>query len=73
MWNNNRNVQRAYSSSHSKNSWAIISGISGWKKIRTLSSDGVTNNFIMLNSALANNRKVDVYIVSNQIERVVMR
>lgn len=72
MWTNNVNVTRTYASSHNKNSYAILSGISGWKKISTLSDDGVTNCTVLLNAALANNRRVDVYIVSNQVERVVM-
>lgn len=72
MWTNNVNVTRTYSTSHTQNSWAVLSGISGWKKISTLSVDGVSNCTVLLNAALANNKKVDVYIVSDQIERVVM-
>jgi hypothetical protein len=73
MWHNNKTVSRTYTSKDSQNCYAIISGISGWKKIKTGSTDGVTNTFITLNAARANNRPVDVYIVSNQIERAVMR
>lgn len=73
MWTNNLNVIRTYASSHSKNAWAIVSSISGWKKIQIISNDGVTNCNTMLNIALANDRKVDVYIESDQIQRVVMR
>jgi len=72
MWTNNVNVTRTYASSHTQNAWAILSGISGWKKVLNHSTDGVTNCFVLLNSALANGKKVDVYIVSDQVERVVM-
>lgn len=73
MWNNNKTVSRTYCSADKQNAHAIISGISGWKKIKTGAASGVTNVFLTLNAAKANGRKVDVYIVSNQIERVVMR
>jgi hypothetical protein len=53
--------------------WAIISGISGWLRIKTLSADGVTNVFMILSTALANNRTVDVYIRNNQIEQATLR
>lgn len=73
MWHNDKTVNRTYSSNDSQNAWAIIDTISGWKKIKTGATDGVTNIFVMLNAAKANSRPVDVYIVNNMIERVVMR
>ena len=73
MWNNNKTVNRTYSSKDSQNTFAIINGIAGWKKIKTGAGDGVTNVFLMLCAARANNRPVDVYIVANLIERVVLR
>ena len=73
MWYNNKSVTRTYTSKDSQNCWATISGISGWKKIRTGSADGVTYTFVTLNAAKANSRPVDVYIVANLIERAVMR
>ena len=73
MWHSNVDVIRTYSTRHSKNCWAIVSGISGWKKVNPGSNDGVTNVHSALCAARANNRKVDVYIVSNQIERVVLK
>lgn len=73
MWNNNKTVTRTYSSSDSQNCHAIISGIAGWKKIKTGKPDGVSNIFTALNAARAGGKKVDVYIVNNIIERVVMR
>ena len=72
MWHNNKTVSRTYCSNSSQNCWAIISTISGWKKIKTGSTNGVTNTFAILCAAKANNKQVDVYIVSDKIERVVM-
>jgi hypothetical protein len=73
MWYNNRTVSRTYTSHHSQNCHAIISGISGWKKVKTGATDGATNVHVALCAARANGRPVDVYIVSNLIERVTLR
>jgi len=73
MWDNNKTVTRTYTSKDSQNCYAIISGISGWKKIKTGAADGVTNVFAILCAAKANGRPVDVYLVSNQIERATLR
>lgn len=73
MWHNGLTVARTYSSQDSQNAWAILNGIAGWKKIRPKTTDGVTNVFLMLCAALANGKQVDVYIVGDQIERVVLR
>ncbi|SLN56704.1 hypothetical protein ROA7450_02939 [Roseovarius albus] len=73
MWHNNKTVSRTYSTAGSKNCWAIVSGISGWKKIKPQTDDGVSNVFTALNAARAGGKRVDVYIVSDKIERVVMR
>ncbi len=73
MWQNNRTVTRTYTSKDSQNAWAIISGVSGWKKVKTGASDGVTNVFTLLCAARANSRPVDVYVVANVIERAVLR
>lgn len=73
MWHSNKKVTRTFTSRHSQNCHAIISTIAGWKKVKTGNTDGVTNVFSVLATAHANNRTVDVYIVSNVIERVVMK
>lgn len=75
MWTSNVNVTQTYTSHHSQNSWAILSGggLSGWKQIRPNAADGVTNVFMILCAALANGRKIDVFIVSDQIERAVLK
>lgn len=73
MWHNNVSVNRVYTSHHSQNCYAIVSGVSGWKKVKTGASDGVSNVHIALSAAKASNRNVDVFIVSNEIERVTLR
>ena len=73
MWNNNRTVTRTYTTHNGQNCWAIISGTSGWKKVKTGAADGVTNVFVALCDARANSRPVDIYLVSNVIERVTLR
>lgn len=73
MWHNNKKITRTFASKDSQNGWAIVSTVSGWKKIKTGATDGVTNLFAMLTTANAADRAVDVYIVDDKIERVVMR
>ena len=73
MWHNNVTVNRTYSTKDSQNCWAIINTISGWKKIKTGNTDGVTNVFVTLCTAKANDRNVDVYIVDDEIERVTLK
>lgn len=73
MWHNNISVIRTHSKNGSQLAWAIVSGVSGWKQIEPGSADGVTNVFSILNTALANNRKVDVYIQSNYIKQATLR
>jgi len=71
MWSNNKTVIQIYSTNDSQNAWARIDGL-GWRKIKTGNKDGVTNTFVLLSGAKANNRTVNVYIVSNLIERAYM-
>jgi hypothetical protein len=67
-------VLRTYTTHHSQNAWAVISGVTGgWKKVRTGAPDGVTNTFMVLSTAKANGRRVDAYIVGNQIERATLK
>jgi peroxiredoxin family protein len=51
----------------------MISGVAGWKKVRPNAADGVTNVFIILSTALANGRNVDVFINGDQVERATLR
>lgn len=71
MWTNSVSVSQTYSTHHAENSWAYLSG-TGWRKIKTGSSDGVTNTFVLLCAAKANGRNVNVYIVDDLIERAYM-
>ncbi len=73
MWHNNKAVVRTHCKNGSRMAWAIIDGISGWRKIRPTSNDGVTNIFMILSTARANNRRVDVYIRDGYIEQATLR
>lgn len=53
----NKLVARTYATPHSQNGWAKLQGI-GWRKVQKKSDDGVTNMFLMLVAAKANNRTV---------------
>lgn len=53
----NKNVLRTFVSPHSQNAWAYIDTL-GWKKVQTLSTDGVSNVFMMLCAAQAHNRTI---------------
>ncbi len=73
MWHNNRLVNRTYSTSGTQVAFAIINGVAGgWKRIRPGASDGVSNILTLLSQAKANNRRVNVFINGNQIQRVVL-
>lgn len=72
-WINNKTVNRTYTSHHLQNCWAIINTIAGWKRVKTGKTDGVTNVFLALCDAKANNRTVDVFINGNFIERIVLK
>ena len=71
IWQNNKTVTRTYSSHNSQNAWARISGL-GWRKIKSGSADGVTNMFAGFCEAVANNRKVDVYVDGSNVYRMVL-
>jgi immune inhibitor A len=63
----NKRVLRTFASPHSKNAYGYIAGM-GWRKVRTLSNDGVTNMFAMLSTAKSHNRTISGTIdSSNQI------
>ncbi|WP_029429553.1 hypothetical protein [Blastococcus sp. URHD0036] len=73
MWQNNLTVISTHCKNPAQQAWAIIQGFSGWLRIRPNSPDGVTNVFLLLTTALANNRKVDVLIVDNEITEATLR
>jgi hypothetical protein len=73
MWQQNKLVQLTFTSHHSQNGWGYIEGL-GWRKVKTGNTDGVTNCFLLLCAAAANNRRVDVFIdAANEIEQALMR
>ena len=45
-----KKILQVYASPHSLNAWAYIDTI-GWRKIQGLSTDGVTNMFVMCTAA----------------------
>jgi hypothetical protein len=73
MWYTNKTVLRTHCKNGSRMAWAIIEGVGGYKRIRPTVADGVTNLFIILSTARANGRKVDVYIKDGHIEQATLR
>lgn len=73
MWHNDLSVIRTHSKNPTQQAWAIIQNLSGWLRIRPQSPDGVSNVLLILTVALANNRKVDVLVVDNEITEATLR
>ena len=72
-WINNKLVTHTYGHVNTMYAFAILEGISGWKRISPVSTDGVTNVLDTLKVAKANGRRVNLYIDTNgQITSVVM-
>jgi hypothetical protein len=62
MWHNNKTVVSVYAHVNTQYAFAIIDGVSGWKRINPTSADGVTNVLDILNTAKANGKNVNVYL-----------
>lgn len=60
-WQNNKAVLSTYTSPHSMNAWAYIQD-NGWRKVQSLTPDGVTNTFALLVDAQSVNARVNVYL-----------
>jgi hypothetical protein len=74
MWNNDKVVVRTHCKNPTQQAWAIITGVgSGWLRIKPNAADGVTNIYLILSLALANNRRVDVFVVNNEITEATLR
>jgi hypothetical protein len=75
MWYYGKSVIRAHSKNGSQMAWAIISGLlnNAWLRVTPASADGVTNVFIILSTALANNRLVDVLVVNGEITQATLQ
>ena len=61
MWTYNVKVNATYVHHTTQWAWADIAGL-GWRRIKDGAADGVTNLFVMLSAAKANDRLVHVYI-----------
>jgi len=61
QWLYNKAVLSTFTSPHSQNAWAYIQD-AGWRKIQTLTADGVTNVFALVTGAQASGRKVHAYV-----------
>ncbi len=72
-WFYNQTVIRTHAKHYSKAAWALFAGSGCWIRVRPASTDGVTNIFAILCEALANNRRVDVYIRNGQIDQATLR
>lgn len=60
-WQYNKAVLSTFTSPHSTNAWAYIQD-NGWRKVQTLTPDGVHNMFTLLTESQASNTKVHVYV-----------
>lgn len=73
MWENNKEIRYLYSSHGPQAAWAVFDGLTGWKRVRAGSGDGVNNVAQVLATAKAHGRKVNVYLNGGQIERALLR
>lgn len=71
-WQNNKLVQHFYVAHASEQAWAIFDGISGWKRIKPGAADGVSNLAALLSTAKTHDRRVNVFLNGNDVERAVL-
>jgi hypothetical protein len=71
-WWNNVSVVLTHAKVPSQMTWAIVTG-SAWLPLKPDAPDAISNEFSVLCKALANNRKVDIYVHNSQIEQVTLR
>jgi hypothetical protein len=73
MWHNGKLVTRAHAKNNTQQAWAIVAGVgTGWLRIKPNTPDGVSNIFAILCAGLANNRRVDVLVVNNEITEATL-
>jgi Zn-dependent metalloprotease len=60
-WQYNKSVLSTFTSPHSMNTWAYLQDI-GWRKVQTLTPDGVSSMFTLLADAQAFQSRVHVYV-----------
>lgn len=65
-WHSNVTVSQVFASRDSQNGWAYFAGL-GWRKIQTGAADGVTNMLVLFAEAVANGKKVTVYMDGNNV------
>lgn len=66
-------VNQTYSTPHSKNAWAHLASAAAWRKVKPLTTDGVTNTFLLLALAKAHGASVTVTEdASNEIVAVYL-
>jgi hypothetical protein len=66
------NVSMTYSTPHSRNAWASLPG-QGWRKVKPISTDGVTNTFLLVALARATNKQANVNLDgANEITSVYL-
>lgn len=63
MWTN---INQVYASRDGQNAWAHLAGTSAWHRILWGAADGVTNCFVLLCAAKANNRQAYVVLDGNK-------
>lgn len=68
-WYTNRTITRTFASPHSQNVYVHIAGL-GWRKIKPIGPDGVTNMLIAACEAFVNNQRVNVYADSTFIHQM---
>ena len=68
LWHYNVTVTRTYTTYHSQNVWAHLSGF-GWRKIKPDTDDGSTNTFVACCEAVANSRKLHVLMNGQNLYR----
>jgi hypothetical protein len=66
-------IGRVYSTPHSQNCWAFLNAIGAWRKVKPISTDGVTNTFAVLIAARSTNATVSVDVDSaNEIDNIYL-
>ena len=66
-WWNGVRVYDAFASHDRENAWANLEGL-GWRKVEPKSPDGVTNMFLCITEAVANNLRIDAYADGTTLE-----
>lgn len=74
MWYNGKKVVKIHVKNGTQMIWAIVSGVgNGWLRVTPATADGVANIHMILSSALANGRLVDVYVQNNEISQATLQ